>query len=814
MKIIKPLLTLAIAGTVALGADAIVAKRDVRTVTQPDGTQLRVRLVGDETMHFLLTEDGTLLTETDGVYTYGRVNAQGVVESTGVLATMNPAAGVATVNLSDLDVQDIAARRGVAKRRMESHTPYGTNAPEGMKRIAQTGKGMVSSTYPSTGSPKGLILLVEYSDVKFTLPNPGTYFNDMINKPGFSENGGTGSALDYFKTQSNGVFVPSFDVLGPVTLSNKRSYYGGNSGGGDIRPYAMVTEGCRALDATVDFSKYDTDGDGLIDNVYVIYAGQGEASYGPAESVWPHSWDVRYAGANVVLDGVTLAHYACSNEWERNAPDGIGTFCHEFSHVMGLPDLYDTEGSLTCTPGAYSALDYGPYNNDGRTPPNYGAYERNAMGWQANPVVLDGPMTVTLDPITSNQFALIPTASANEFFLLENRQKEGWDAYIPGHGLLIWHIDYQSSKFTQNVVNNNRSHQYVDIEEANNTANNSSAATMAGWTFPGTAGKTSFTATTTPALKAWDGTAIDMPITNIREEDGLVTFDAAGGGATLDVPAPTVSTGSNSDKHFTATWPAVAGAVDYYLTVTACAEGESGTQTADFTDSTLPAGWSSSASSIATYATTGNYGESSPSLKLSTDGQTITSPVIPSDAVSISFWHKGMTVSGGTSIRVEGNINGEWVLLKNVEAANMAANTETITDIPTGVRQVRFVMYKNKGNIALDDINITYGGKDEILPDYNNASTGGKNTVVVDKLRQGVSKYYFTVRATDGKLMSRVSDPVYVTVNGMSGVENVAVDATEAPAEYYNLQGVRVANPAAGQIYIERRGNTARKVRF
>ena len=213
------------------------------------------------------------------------------------------------------------------------------------------------------------------------------------------------------------------------------------------------------------------------------------------------------------------------NEWEGSRPDGVGTFIHEFSHVMGLPDLYATDYSTAFTPGEWSVLDYGPYNNDGCTPPIYSIYERYALGW-IEPTVIDGPATIRLDNVMENKGCIIPTKRANEFFLLENRQQTGWDTFIPGHGMLVWHVDYNSYIWAQNTVNNNASHQYVDLEEADNIR---SENTRAGDAFPGTSKVTSFTDTTTPSMKTWTGAKLNLPITDITETDGIITFNVAGG---------------------------------------------------------------------------------------------------------------------------------------------------------------------------------------------------------------------------------------------------------------------------------------------
>lgn len=526
----KPIITL-LAATVTLAAAAVPAKRGVLSVTQPDGTEMPVLLMGDEFRHIYLTVDSLpLTTGADGFMQYalyddntGRLRASGVrasadarLRSTAeheVIATLTPCATRAAM---------LSPKKKSQRRRA----------------IAQGGLGLFDSSFPVKGDVKALVILVNYKDVKFQTPDPSAYFSDMLMKQGFSEYGATGSAYDYFFDNSDGQFRPQFDCYGPVDLPNNRSYYGGNnSNDEDKAPEEMIIHAVELLDDEVDFSQYDTDDDGFVDNVYVFYAGRGEADGGGTNSVWPHSYNIYWgAGRICQADGVMFDYYACSNEWDGAKPDGIGTFVHEFSHVMGLPDLYDVDykNAKYVTPGAWSVLDMGNYNNNSRTPAAYGAFERNALGWN-EPRVLDGPADIELEHILgSNESCLIPTEKDTEFFLLENRQKKGWDAYVPGAGMLIWHIDYNSRVWQNNKVNINRSHQYVDIVEAGGTANNGINSAMRSYTFPGSKNVTNFTSSTTPALKSWAGKAIDLPITDIKESDGKISFKVAGGSAGID----------------------------------------------------------------------------------------------------------------------------------------------------------------------------------------------------------------------------------------------------------------------------------------
>jgi len=511
--------------SLALTAGAKPAKPMTRAILQKDGTTLTVHKVGNEKCHYTLTDDNKLLiADSEGQYCYANIATDGTLSSTGVVAhnvAIRPAAEAAIA----VDITSISINEKTNARKRSN---------------AQTGVGKFSSDFPTEGNIKGIMILAQFSDVKFKndskyKTSAKDYFTNMMQEEGFSESNGTGSAKDYFNKVSTNKFHLECDVAGPYTVSNGYAYYGQNNDWDyDKQAYKLISEVCKLADADVDFSKYDNDGDGKCDFVYVIYAGEGESSYGDENTIWPHSdYLSYYRGQSPTLDGVQIDKYACSNEWESTMPDGVGTFVHEFSHVMGLPDLYYTgyEDWLSCTPGDYDILDVGCYNNDTRTPPTYSAYERNAMGW-IDLKELSEAEDVTLENLEdTNTACIIKTERDDEFFLLENRQQSGWDAYIPGHGVLIWHIDGEQKVYDDNTVNNTKDHQYVDIVEANNRANNSSSSAMKGWPWPGTANKTSFTSETNPALKDWEGNAIEVPITEIAENDGKITFKVKGGGA-------------------------------------------------------------------------------------------------------------------------------------------------------------------------------------------------------------------------------------------------------------------------------------------
>jgi M6 family metalloprotease-like protein len=803
-----------VVAAIALGAtitvSAVPARKGNIVVTQPDGTTLTIHKIGDEFHHYTLTDDDMVLAEDEnGQYSYGRVDSQGRVVSTYIKAydkAVRPASHANFVySIENVDFESIQKANTAAvssdKRRTTAYNSY----------------GQFSTKFPTKGKVKGLVILVEYSDTKFnTSYSNGVrqHFVDMLNEKGYSSYKGTGSAKDYFEDQSLGAFTPEFDVYGPYTLPNGYAYYGANNNnveGDDQHPGEMIRDAVLLADDDVNYADYDFDNDGYVDNVYVFYAGKGEADYGVANTIWPHQYELsnctRYEpGVTAVSkDGVIVDRYACSSEWAQNTPQGIGTFVHEFSHVLGLPDLYDTNYSHSNTPGEYSILDGGSYNNDGRTPPAYGAYERNALGW----IDLDeftGPGEYTLDNIVeTNKAFVVGTSQEKEFFLFENRQQSGWDIGIPNHGLLIWHIDATNqSLFNNDMPNNSSSHQCVVIVKPNNIASNKSAS---GWTWPGTSKKTEFTTTTTPAFKDWNGVETDQIITDIAETDGQISFNV---GMNIKTPVPDAASDiQKGTDYFIASWSPSKGATDYKLWVYAIEPETSSkavrsrlaaqtiSETADMGTSaikiTLPTDWTSSTTAV--YTTSGNYGKAAPSAKLaSSDAYIMTRNYGEQDVVSISFWCKGVSTTNASYVTVSGLIGSEW---KELQKLVLSTNAQTITmsDIPEHVKQVKFVYTKVVGNLAIDDIIITTkeGKNYNILPDYDGVLTNANTQVRVDKLKDGVSTYCFLVAATgDGETFTDPSERVIVDLSQAAGVGDIVADEDSALNVSVNFRTISV----------------------
>lgn len=870
----KDIMKAALAGlllSVPAIAMAVPAKPGVMTMTQTDGTTVQVRLIGDEFAHQYFTPDGYLLVEEGGDFYYGTVDADGIASKTAYRASDTRTAEVSAF-LAGIDREQAKERLSQAREQRAQSAP-------------RRNPGLFpESRFPAMGEKNSIVILVEYTDVKMSVENPHEYFENMLNQQGFSEYGGTGSCRDFFIENSMGQFVPTFDLYGPVTLPHNRAYYGGNNWSGDDQnPAQMIKDACDILDGEVDFSKYDYDDDGEIDNVFVFYAGRGEASGGGADTVWPHSWSVYYGAGYNYYDGKLLGRYACSNEWEGSRPDGIGTFVHEFSHVIGLPDLYATSYTGAFTPGSWSAMDYGPYNNDGCTPPAYGAFERYALSWM-EPVRITGAMNATLPNVTDNIAGIIyDDSDPDEYFLFENRQQTGWDTYIPGHGMLVWHIDYNESVWSSNKVNNTSSHQYADIEEADGTQSDYSRD---GDSFPGASGVTSFTDNTRPSMKRWNGQGFNLPITDIAERGGIITFKVAGGAddfaapvlaqSDYDFESATITwqnpysslislvinvykTGESTplmanvnagigpeftitglepetdytvtghfmsglqasaeseplavytgrpgldrlaveataadeigENSFTAHWNKLPEASDYLFTLYEIVFGAPFTDATGFDDGVteLPEGWTSS--SPASYGNSAYSGAAVPALRLGKRGDHLTSAEYADDVRGISFWMRGNAASEGDMVRIlYRTAGGSWVELATDEVYTAkGGKTFSYDEFPAGAKAVRieYARTSSNGAIAIDDVEVRHGmtyGR-ELVEGFDGIATGDVDSYIVDALKPQTS-YSYTVKATDGTLVSRVSNEITVATKPSSGI-----CAPEAPGMTVAVRGLEI----------------------
>ena len=546
---------------------ALPARSIPETVTQPDGTVVTVRVVGDEFYHYQMTADGIpVVRGADGFYRYAELTPDGTVVAGQVIARdAHLRTASDKVYLEQLATRQVSQGM-VAQRQLKRQ----------QKLRSVTRRAMQAATGDDV---HGLVLLVEFSDQKFNAANTLEDFKEMMNKEGYNYQGAIGSARDYFIAQSGGQFRPTFDVVGPITLDKTVAYYGGNDKytGNDSRPEEMVIDACRKVESMVDFSIYDRDNDGFVDLVYVIYAGYGESANDNAgsldDTIWPHAWYIyQGAGKEVSVDGKLLDAYACSAELQGNTGtyrDGIGSFCHEYSHTLGLPDFYDTGGS-NYGMSTWSLMDYGCYNgpdmngdghSDGSVPVGYTAYEREFCGWLTIEE-LTSPATVSLENLADSKKAYkIVSSDKNQYFTLENRQQTGWDTYMASSGLMILKVDYDQIIWDNNIVNCEPTRQRMTIMPADN---HRSFYDETGDLYPYN-NNNSFTDQSAPASKTNTGLSLGKPVTNITQANGVITFDFMGGSA-IDAPVANEATGITATG-FTANWSPVEGAASYTLYV-------------------------------------------------------------------------------------------------------------------------------------------------------------------------------------------------------------------------------------------------------
>ena len=491
-----------------------------RVLTLSDGTKVSAVLLGDEHGHYWQGSDG---------------NAYQIVGE--------------DETVQRVDVQQV--RRRAAIRRDASNQRRG-------RRLAPRKVGKVSNY---TGQKKGLIILVNFLKTEFKPLNTNALYQRIANEKDFSYGSFEGSMYDYFYDQSEGRFELTFDVVGPVQVSNIASYYGANdSEGNDKYPAKMVIEALKLANSQVNYSDYDWDGDGEVDQVYVVYAGKGEANGGGANTIWPHEWTLSEAayygdgsGAQT-LDGVRIDTYACGSELnESGSIDGIGTMCHEFSHCLGYPDFYDIDYSGGQGMFEWDLMDTGSYNGGGYLPAGYTSYERWVAGWK-EPIELTSTQAVTNMKALQeggDSYIIYNQGNRNEYFLLENRQKTRWDAEVPGSGLLILHVDYDESIWAYNQPNDDPSHQRMTWIAADNEYQYTTYQGEKYYTTDGAANDpfpygsvNSFGKTTTPAAKFYNKNSnstyyLDSSIENITQNsDGTVSFKFK---AASNVPKPVIS---------------------------------------------------------------------------------------------------------------------------------------------------------------------------------------------------------------------------------------------------------------------------------
>lgn len=497
---------------------AVPAKRGVWcSLSLVDGTEVKAQLVGDEFLHYYVSKDGTKYVQD---------------ESTGLYRKMT---------------DEVTAQRRAAVRRAQ--------AQGRQKRMLR--KAQASNVFQ--GTKKGLVILAEFTNSKFKSGHDLALYERIANDENYSGNNFRGSIKDYFKAQSHGLFELDFDVVGICQLQHTYAYYGKNSNDNDVRAGQMVAEACLwAHEHGTDFSKYDWDGDGEVDQVFVLYAGHGEASYDKdPNTIWPHMHYLSASdyGKSLSLDGVTVDTYACSSELNGDGNlDGIGTFCHEFSHCMGFPDLYDTSYAGWFGMGDFDLMCSGSYNGDSKCPAGYSAYEKAECGWltlkdmtnieQETSIVGVQPMSADGDA-----YIIKNKGHKDEYYILENRQKTGWDSCLPASGLMITHVDYDADIWDWNMPNTSgkyedangntktNDHQRLTIFRAGkSTAEYGDASDLYPYGSNNSLTKTSRPAATLHNTNSDGSNYMHIDINNIAVKSGKASFTLSNRNAGTDTP--------------------------------------------------------------------------------------------------------------------------------------------------------------------------------------------------------------------------------------------------------------------------------------
>ncbi|MBR5102067.1 MAG: M6 family metalloprotease domain-containing protein [Muribaculaceae bacterium] len=500
----RKLLAIILTLTLCCGAVyAVPAKHLVKTVKQPDGKSLTLKLVGDEWSHGYVTTDELAIAQgEDGAYYYRTTGGLTTVVAHDKVHRSAEEQRYVTTNAESLRFDNIAAQ----VKQHTSKAPMRVSTPQ----------------VPNNGAPKIPVLMINFKDVQFKDENPQDSIMRMFM-------GADSSAYRYFVDQSGGKFTPQFDIYGPVTLNYNRAIFGANNASGRDRGVGtMAAAACMTLNSSVNFKKYDNDGDGECDVVIVLYAGVGEASSYVEDAVWPCQWSLSASdyGKSLFYDNVTINKFAVFNELngvDTTRIDGIGTLCPEFSHCLGLPDFYETYNSHGYYGmGNWSLMDHGCYNGDGYIPIGYSAYEKNFMGW------------MELEDATPNTYYNLPVLNdgddkaikiinendSDEYYILENRQQQGWDRYIASNGMLVTHVTYKESVWNANTVNNTATQRMTIIPADNVLTRDSEEADLYPYN-----GNDSITDTSVPAAKVYKGGFMHKPITKIKlRDDNNVTL--------------------------------------------------------------------------------------------------------------------------------------------------------------------------------------------------------------------------------------------------------------------------------------------------
>jgi len=487
---------------------------------QPDGSIISLQLKGDERVNWAVSPDGfTLLVNKSGFYEYAKIDASGDLVLSGIRYN----------NVEERTPEEKSFQKTIqtnlqfsAEQKNLLWQAWEVKGRENLKALKERQTAV-------TGTVKAPLILVGFQGKPFTKSKEN--FEMLLNQPNYTANGTiTGSVRDYFYDNSYGQLTFQVDVYGPYTLSRSIANYDDASWGD---PRAMAYEAANlAHNDGCDFSKYDMNGDGEVDALHIIFAGYGQDAGAPVgNSIWSHSWAL-FDEYTLFLDGVQVFRYSCSPELRGISGSNItyiGVIVHEMSHVFGVPDFYDTDyswsGGLSVHLGPWDVMASGSWNDNGRTPPNHTAWSKDFLGWVPT-AELTSEAAITLpNPLSQGASYKINTTTANEYFLLENRQKQGWDSYIPSSGLLIYHVDENYNGWDYNCINCDPSHRGLYVKQAGGGINCNNNTDRTSDPYPN-AGNDRFTDTSVPNSQSWAKKNTNAPVTKITQNtsDRTVSF--------------------------------------------------------------------------------------------------------------------------------------------------------------------------------------------------------------------------------------------------------------------------------------------------
>lgn len=762
-------LTAALALIAATTAIARPAYPGVLYATMQDGARVAYHMVGDEHGHACITLDGRYIERiTDAELSQP--------------ATDQPSSAIWRYTEAPASSQSAAYT--------QADYPY----------LAPTENRYTS--FPTIGEVRGLVLLVEFEDIKFKEGHDQELYHRQLNEEGYCDYDATGSARDYFIAQSSGLFRPQFDVVGPVKLSHPEAYYGANQMNQDSRPGQMVVDACQyAHDSlSIDFSQYDYDNDGNVDFVFCVYAGYGENYGAPDYTIWPHMSRLKTHWLYCDLDGKSVDLYACSCELKGitgSRIDGIGALCHEFGHVLGLPDFYNTRNQTETQLGHWDVMDSGSYNNDSRTPPSYTAFERHMLGWLDFIELVEPADSIFVPEITQSNMAYRITTPDNpdEFFTLENHQQTGWDAAQGGRGLMIIHVSYEPSVWASNGVNST-AYPHYDLIEADGTAGRTFETDL----YP-TASNDMFTDYSRPNSLSWAGVPTGQGVTHITQHpDGQISFRFMNDRLSRPTLFPAEDV---TDTSFVASWQPVEDAIAYRLhvleelpdTLNPLLISEDFSLVSD-EDAAL-----NISTSINDYVHT--YGwlaedvfASGGMVRLGSYGTSgsLTTPIVCNTSDSLTVLLKCCAYTGKS-------VNYSVTLLDaegyTMDSQTFKANRNMQTPVirfGNTADQLRVRIESNKERLYIDDIRIASGHVDSL------ALWGTEPRqwdVVTDETRYEVTgltagcTYHYHVTALDPEPLcnSLPSDVADITLPLPSGIETVVTDPARNPQGMFDLTG-------------------------